>query len=144
MTDWFVLSDSFSYWSLFFSALASSTILPGSSEALLVVYLDKGFQPLNLLLVATIGNTIGSVISWLMGYWLIKKFPDSMPKKISPTAIARIQHWGWPALFLAWLPVVGDPLCIAAGWLRINIFLSVLAITVGKLARYYALIFLFS
>ena len=63
MTEWFVVSETFSLWSLFLSAFLSSTLLPGSSEALLVAYLSQGFEPTSLLTVATVGNTIGGLSS---------------------------------------------------------------------------------
>ena len=144
MTEWFSVTESFSLWSLFFSAFLSSTLLPGSSEALLILYLNEGFDKTSLLIVATVGNTLGGVSSWLLGFWLIWKFPHSLPKKISPQAIERLQHWGWPVLLFSWVPVIGDPLCIAAGWLKVSFWLSLLVIIVGKLFRYYAIIFLFS
>ena len=136
MTDWFIVSETFSFWSLFLSAFLSSTLLPGSSEALLVTYLSQDFDPYSLLLVATAGNTLGGISSWLLGYWLISKYPDSVPEKLNPQSIERLRRWGWPVLFLSWLPVIGDPLCLAAGWLKLNIYLSVIAIALGKLIRY--------
>lgn len=144
MTEWFVVSESFSLWSLFFSAFLSSTLLPGSSEALLVAYLSQDFEPYPLLAVATLGNTIGGLSSWLLGFWLIKKYPNSIPKKLSAESIQRLRRWGWPILLLSWLPVIGDPLCLAAGWLRLNFYWSALAIALGKLIRYSAIVFLFS
>jgi len=144
MTEWFVGSEEFGLWSLFFSAFLSSTLLPGSSEALLITYLSQDFNKFSLLIVATIGNTLGGLTSWLLGLWLIKKYPQSIPEKISQQSIERLRRWGWPVLLLSWLPVVGDPLCLAAGWLRLNFYLSLLAIATGKLFRYSAIVWLFS
>lgn len=144
MSDWFDVTESFSLWSLFFSAFLSSTLLPGSSEALLILYLDQGFDRWMLLLVATIGNTLGGLTSWLLGYWLIKRYPHSIPERISQRAIDRIQHWGWSVLLFSWLPVIGDPLCVAAGWLKINIVVSLVAIAIGKGIRYGVIVFVFS
>ncbi|MCK4708026.1 MAG: DedA family protein [Gammaproteobacteria bacterium] len=139
MTEWFIVSENFSLWSLFLSAFLSSTLLPGSSEALLVVYLEQGFEPYSLLTVATVGNTLGGLTSWLLGYWLIKKYPNSIPEKLNTKSIERIRRWGWPVLLFSWLPVIGDPLCLAAGWLRLNFYWSLLAIMSGKLIRYSAI-----
>jgi len=144
MTEWFVVSEEFGLWSLFFSAFLSSTLLPGSSEALLITYLSQDFNEFLLLMVATVGNTLGGLTSWLLGLWLIKKYPHSIPEKISPESIERIRRWGWPVLLFSWLPVIGDPLCLAAGWLRLNFYLSLLAIATGKLVRYSAIVWLFS
>jgi len=144
MTEWFVVSEEFGLWSLFLSAFLSSTLLPGSSEALLITFLSQGFNEFSLLMVATTGNTLGGLTSWLLGFWLIKKYPHSIPEKISPESIERLRRWGWPVLLLSWLPVIGDPLCLAAGWLRLNFYLSLLAIAAGKLLRYSAIVWLFS
>lgn len=144
MTEWFIVSETFSFWSLFLSAFLSSTLLPGSSEALLVTYLSQDFDPRMLLLVATAGNTLGGISSWLLGYWLIIKYPDAVPKKLNPQSIERLRRWGWPVLLFSWLPVIGDPLCLAAGWLRLNIYLSILAIALGKFIRYSLIVFIIS
>lgn len=144
MTEWFIVSETFSFWSLFLSAFLSSTLLPGSSEALLVTYLSQDFDPGMLLLVATAGNTLGGISSWLLGYWLIIKYPEAVPKKLNPQSIERLRRWGWPILLFSWLPVIGDPLCLAAGWLRLNIYLSILAIALGKFIRYSLIVFIIS
>lgn len=144
MNDWLVVSETFSLWSLFLSAFLSSTLLPGSSEVLLTTYLTQGFAAAPLLLVATIGNTLGGITSWLLGFWLVKKYPHGLPEKISPQALQRIRRWGWPVLLLSWVPVIGDPLCLAAGWLRLNFFYSVVAIAIGKLLRYSAIVLVFA
>lgn len=143
MTEWWQVSETFSLWSLFLSAFLSSTLLPGSSEALLVTYLTQGFAATALLVVATIGNTLGGLSSWLLGFWLVKKYPNSIPKKLSAEAIQRLRRWGWPILLFSWLPIIGDPLCLAAGWLRLNFYWSFVAIALGKLIRYSVIVFLF-
>ena len=56
--------------------------------------------------------------------------------------MSRLQHWGSPLLLLSWLPVIGDPLCVAAGWLRLHWLLSLVMIGVGKTARYAVLLYL--
>jgi membrane protein YqaA with SNARE-associated domain len=81
---------------------------------------------------ATIGNTLGGLTSYGVGRLLPK--PATAPRAL---AIAR--RWGVPALLLSWLPVIGDALCVASGWLRQNLAAAALAIAVGKLARYLAL-----
>lgn len=123
---------------LFLSALLSATILPGGSEAILV-YLDSlaehGFW--TLLAVASIGNTIGGMTSYLLG----RIFPQRQFTRTGvQKAIARISKYGSPALLLSWVPFIGDVLCVAAGWLRINWLVSVIFIGVGKTARYAVLL----
>jgi membrane protein YqaA with SNARE-associated domain len=60
------------------------------------------------------------------------------------TAVARLRHWGAPVLLLSWLPVIGDPLCVAAGWIKVHWLLSLVLIGIGKTARYAVVITLFA
>ncbi len=126
-------------WSLFFSALISSTLLPGGSEALLMYRLYAGGDPLWLVLVATTGNVLGSLITYGMGR-LGNEALHRRWLRMDAADVARAEHWfarfGQPALLFAWLPVVGDPLCLVAGLLRCRAALFLLLVGIGKLARY--------
>ena len=127
-----------SLWSLFVSAFVSSTVLPGGSEAVLA-YLatDNAYSPLLLISIAGIGNTLGGMTSWLIGRIVaIKYSTQDLLKAKHQVAIKRIQKWGSPLLLFSWLPVLGDPLCVAAGWVRIHWFYSLCFIAAGKFARY--------
>jgi len=112
-------------WALFFSALVSATLFPGGSEVLLLYRLHEGGDALSLILIATSGNVLGSLITYAMG-WLGNEAIHRRWLRISETATARAEKWfarfGAPALLLAWLPVVGDPLCLVAGLLRFHLF----------------------
>jgi len=133
-----------SLWSLFVSALLSSTLLPGGSEAVLA-YLatDATHTPLTLLSVAAVGNTLGGMTSWGLGWLIAVKYPArGLVKPEQQQAVERIQRWGSPLLLLSWLPFIGDPLCVAAGWLRLHWLLSLVFIGVGKTARYAVLLYL--
>jgi len=129
-------------WTLFFSALISATLFPGGSEALLLYRLHEGGPAWPLVLTATCGNVLGSLITYAMGRagnevvhrrWL----------RISEEAVARAERgfarFGLPALLFAWLPVVGDPLCLVAGLLRTPLAAFLPLVTLGKLARYTVL-----
>lgn len=130
-------------WVLFASAFVSSTLLPGSSEGVLAAAALSGFSPSRLLWVATLGNTLGGLTNWWIGRWISTRYPARrLVKSEQERALARVQRYGWPILLLSWLPVVGDPLCLAAGWLRINFWLSALAIAAGKAARYALILWL--
>ena len=83
------------------------------------------------LAVATLGNTLGGMSSYLIG----RLIPTTSPLK----GLATLQRWGSPALLLSWVPIIGDPLCVAAGWLRLNAWWSVLFIALGKFARYWVI-----
>ena len=130
-------SEEQALWVLFASAFVSSTLLPGSSEGVLIAAALSGFAPFNLLWVATLGNTLGGLTNWWIGWWIASRYPARrLVRPEQEKALVRVRRFGWPVLLLSWLPVIGDPLCLAAGWLRINFWLSALAIAVGKAARY--------
>ncbi len=133
-----------SLWSLFASAFLASTLLPGGSEAVLA-YLaaDTRYAPLTLLLVAALGNTLGGMTSWGLGCLIALRYSArGLVKPAQQKAVERLQRWGSPLLLLSWLPVIGDPLCVAAGWLRIHWLASLLFIGLGKTARYAVLLYL--
>jgi len=129
-------------WGLFVSAFISSTLLPGGSEVmLLALATNETHTDGLLLLVATAGNSLGGMTSWLVGWWLARRYP---PEHIAAhkyeSAVGRLRRWGSPVLLLSWLPVIGDPLCVAAGWLRINPVLALCLIALGKGGRYAVLL----
>ncbi len=138
-----LISSDWSLWGLFLSAFISSTLLPGGSEAVLVLLAAEGSgDKLVLLAVATLGNTLGGMSSWALGRFIAWRFPARRFAAKEQRAIARLQRWGSPVLLLSWLPVVGDPLCLAAGWLRIHWLPSLVFIAVGKAGRYAVLLLL--
>ncbi len=133
-------------WSLFLSALISSTLFPGGSEALLLYRLNEGGDALSLVVVATVGNVLGSLITYGMG----RLGNEAVHKKwlrMDDGKVSRAETWfaqyGNPSLLLAWLPVVGDPLCLVAGLLRSHVGLFLLLVTIGKAARYTAITWAF-
>jgi membrane protein YqaA with SNARE-associated domain len=138
-----LISSEWSLWGLFLSAFISSTLLPGGSEAVLVLLAAKTpADKLLLLSVASLGNTLGGMSTWMLGRFIAWRFPARRFAEKEQRAIARLQRWGSPALLLSWLPVVGDPLCLAAGWLRVPWLPSLLFIAAGKAGRYAVLLLL--
>lgn len=129
-------------WTLFFSALISSTLFPGGSEVLLLYRLDEGGEVMMLVLIATVGNVIGSLITYAMGR-LGNAAAHKRWLRISEAQTARAELWfakhGQLALLLAWLPIVGDPICLVAGLLRCSIITFLILVGIGKLARYAVL-----
>ncbi len=124
---------------LWLSAFTSATVLPGNSEAALLALL--WWRPelwLPALLVATLGNTLGGLTS----VWLGRRLPAGAMPEDGRLArwLPRLQHWGTPLLLLSWVPVLGDALCVAAGWLRLPWLSTTLMLVAGKLFRYGALI----
>jgi len=130
-------------WLLFSSALLSATLLPGGSEALLLYQLRQGGDPWLLVGVAGCGNLLGSVITYAMG---LAATHMARGRWISSNDLARgsrwFSRWGRPALLLAWLPVIGDPLTLAAGALRCPLSWFVPLVAIGKFGRYAALVWL--
>jgi len=132
-----------SYALLFASAFLAATLLPFYSEITLLTLLAQGGSPLPLLVVATAGNTLGSVVNWLLGLYLLK-FRHRRWFYFSDRQIDRGQHWfnkyGIWTLLLAWLPVGGDVLTLIAGIMRVPFWTFLLLVAAGKGARYLALI----
>ncbi len=123
-----------SLWALLASAFLSATLLPGGSEVLLAFLHARATHPAWLLLaVASLGNSLGGMSSWLLGRLL----PAARLERPGLAgAVERVRRRGAPVLLLAWVPVIGDPLCLAAGWLRVPWPAALLFITAGKTARY--------
>jgi membrane protein YqaA with SNARE-associated domain len=132
-------------WALFVTAFVSATLAPGSSEAVLAwLVAQTGHDPLWLLVVATAGNTLGAVSTWLLGRLAALGYPlEHFMKDRSDKALALVQRWGTWSLLLSWLPIVGDGLCLAAGWLRLPFLACLVAIIAGKLLRYVAVVYAF-
>lgn len=125
---------------LFLTSFLAATLLPAQSELVLAGLLTQNAAPVWLLLtVATLGNTAGSSVNWLLGRG-ITRFRDRRWFPVSPAALARAEHWyrryGRWTLLLSWAPVIGDPLTLAAGVMR-EPFSSFFLITLAaKLGRY--------
>ncbi|MGL4635647.1 MAG: YqaA family protein [Beijerinckiaceae bacterium] len=125
---------------LFWAAFLSATILPGSSEAALLALMALGSWPvMTLVMVATIGNTLGSVVNWVLGLF-VERWRNHKRFPVKPEEFAKYklwyQKWGVWSLLLAWVPVIGDPLTVMAGVMRTPLWLFILVTGVGKLARY--------
>jgi membrane protein YqaA with SNARE-associated domain len=132
-------------WSLFISAFLSATLLPGSSEALLLVRLNEGAPWQPLVLTATAGNLLGSLLTYAIG----RAGNEALHRRWLRIETADLQRaerwftrWGLPSLLLAWLPVVGDPLCLLAGLLRVGLPVFSVLVGLGKLGRYAAIAWL--
>ncbi|MEG0820535.1 MAG: DedA family protein [Burkholderiaceae bacterium] len=117
------------FFALFAAAFISATILPGGSEVVLIGVLHKHPDMLwQAVAVATAGNTLGGITSFVIGRLI--------PNKAQSKYIIYLHKYGYWALLFSWLPLVGDALCIGAGWLRFNPYLSIALFAVGKLFRY--------
>ncbi len=128
---------------LFLAAFAAATLIPAQSEAVLVGMLLAEANPVWLLLaVATTGNVLGSLVNWALGRFL-QGFAHPGWFPASPEQIQRAQVWygrrGWWTLFGSWLPIVGDPLVVAAGLMREPLWRVALVVTLAKGGRYIVL-----
>lgn len=132
------MDENASLLALFTSSFLAATLLPGGSEAVLagvlLAYPELFWPALQL---ATIGNTLGGMSSYLIGRLL----PDEQALEKKVGRHVRGLEWtrkhGAPILFFSWMPLIGDILCVAAGWLRVGWLPAMLFIAVGKFARYW-------
>src|SRR5262245_7412947 len=119
-------------WALFASSFLAATLLPGGSEAVLFAVLRLDAERYWVALAAaTVGNTLGGMSSYLIGRIL--------PRGRQLEGLATAQKYGSPALILSWVPFIGDPLCVAAGWLRLNAWYCLAFMALGKFARYWVI-----
>jgi membrane protein YqaA with SNARE-associated domain len=130
MFDW---SGETGLWALFAAAFVSATVLPANSELVLVAVLKAAPErAAAALALATLGNTLGGLTTYAIGRLI--------PARPPPGArlLAAVKRYGALALLLSWVPIVGDGLCAAAGWLRVPLWAATLAMAVGKAVRYLA------
>lgn len=130
---------------VFVVALVSATLLPAGSE-----WVVLGFLKLEpdlfwaTMFVATAGNTVGGAISWWMGYGAERAYERAYErvrerKPSELRALKWLERFGPRACLLSWLPVVGDPLCAVAGWLRLPFWPCLVYMAIGKFARYVSM-----
>ncbi|MCR4304993.1 MAG: DedA family protein [Gallionella sp.] len=132
------MTDTASLISLFISSFLAATLLPGGSEAALFAVLKAYPETLWVALpIATIGNTLGGMVTFGMG-WLL---PQTHIQTQQLKHVEKLRIHGTPALLLAWVPLIGDALCLAAGWLRLNWWKAALFMALGKFARYWVIAF---
>ncbi len=128
------------YLSLFMVALVAATIFPAQSEAVLVGLIATGdYSVWLLVLVASVGNILGSILNWVLGRG-IEQFRERRWFPVKGQALERAQNWyrryGKWSLLASWLPVVGDPLTLVAGVMREPLPIFVLLVAIAKTARY--------
>lgn len=137
------MPDLAAYLSLFLAAFAAATLVPAQSEAVLVgLLLSDTFSPVALLLVATLGNVLGSLVNCLLGR-SVERLKHKRWFPVSERQLARAQagyhRYGRWSLLLSWVPIIGDPLTVVAGMLREPLWSFILLVTLAKGARYLVL-----
>ena len=127
------MSDALSLASLFASSFLSATLLPGNSEVVLVAMLLSGVsQPWLLVVIATIGNSLGGLTNVILGRF----FPLREKSRWQEKAVGWLKRYGAATLLLSWMPVIGDLLCLLAGWMRISWGPVLFFLCLGKALRY--------
>jgi membrane protein YqaA with SNARE-associated domain len=133
---------------LFLISLSAATLLPGGSEAALLALASLStYSALTLLVVASTGNILGSILNYLLGR-IALRFQDRVWFPASASQLDKAQNWfsrwGYWAVLLAWMPLIGDPITVAAGVLRMGFGLFLLLVTISKTLRYMVVLGLFN
>ena len=131
-------------WLLLSSSFMSATLLPGGSEVNLVYLLGASDHTVSTLIaVATLGNTMGGATNYGLGYLAARGTRLSyFEKQHRQEAMDKVRRYGSCALLMAWLPIIGDPLCLAAGYVRTRWWESLIFMAIGKCLRYVALVYI--
>tara|TARA_B110000881_G_C18324112_1_gene388241 strand:- start:63 stop:479 length:417 start_codon:yes stop_codon:yes gene_type:complete len=135
------------YFFLFFISFLAATIFPFSSELTLINLLNTGsYSSFMLISTASAGNILGSIFNWLLGNYLLKylnkKWFPFKQKQIDQASNWFKKFGIWSLLF-AWVPIIGDPLTFVSGILRINFFIFLILVSIGKILRYLILLTIF-
>ena len=138
----------FSYFQLSLISFLAATILPFSSEVVLTtMYLSNSFEPYFLLIFASIGNIMGSITNWYLG----KKITLFQNRKWFPVSREQLersrqyfQKYGLWSLLLAWVPIIGDPLTLLAGVLKVRFGIFFVLVSISKISRYVFILYLAS
>lgn len=134
---------SYGYAGMFLAAFLAASILPFNSELVIVALFKMGLGFGPLLFWAALGNTLGGLLNYGIGLlgkeeW-ITKYAKVPPDKLQ-RGMAYVKRYGWWAGLLSWVPIIGDLITVALGYLRVNVALSVASMTIGKTARYWLIL----
>jgi membrane protein YqaA with SNARE-associated domain len=132
------------YLNIFFISLVSATLLPMGSEALLLYYIYEKNSLTYLLIFATLGNSLGSIINYYLGSkgfeYLERK--KHLNRKMFIRSKWYIKKYGYFALLFSWVPIIGDPITFVAGVARLNIYKFILIVSIAKFSRYAIIAYL--
>jgi membrane protein YqaA with SNARE-associated domain len=127
---------------LFIASFLAATILPLSSELVLSALILNGVSPELTVIIATTGNVLGSLTNYVLGFWASKTVLQKWLKMSDSDfsrAEAKFNKFGLPVLLFAWVPVIGDPLTVIAGMMRVRLIWFLVLVSIGKFLRYYAI-----
>lgn len=130
------------YTSLFFASFLAATILPFSSEAALIAALQSDADKTVLVLSASFGNVSAIVLNYYLGYFLYEKTKTKLLASKTGVKAYRLGHrYGYAALFLSWLPIIGDPITLVAGMVRLRFCIFLLLAGTFRVLRYFLIIY---
>lgn len=136
--------DYWVYFGLFSSCFLSATLIPFASEVGLAVLISQGYDPVLSVIVATTGNSLGGSTNYFIGRlgnpeWLKKTrlHPDKLANYSS-----YVHKYGSYCALISWVPIIGDPLLLVLGFMRVKIFPVLVFMVLGKLARYVVIVYL--
>ena len=134
------MSSTLAYGGLFSAAFLSATILPAQSElGLAALVISDNYSLAMLIFVASLGNSLGAVVNWGLGHW-VRHFQDTKWALPSPNHMKRAASWyqrfGKWSLLLSWVPIIGDPLTLLAGFMRLSLLPFLLFVIIAKTMRY--------
>lgn len=128
---------------VFVVSFLASTLLPLGSEAFVILAITSGIASFPIWIAATLGNTLGALTNYAVGYWG-NQFFLSKYISVSDEKKARVQRlylkYGAPILLFSWLPIIGDPMCIIPGVLKLPLTRFLFWVLIGKSMRYAAVI----
>ncbi len=134
----------YGYWGMLLSAFLAGSVLPFSSELVIVALLASGLNPIPLIIYATIGNVAGGMLNYVIGSlgkmeW-IERYLHVKPDKLKKAEKFMAGRGAWMGFF-AFLPGIGEAITITLGLMRANITITVVSITIGKALRYILLVY---
>ena len=130
---------------LFFSAFLAATILPLSSEVAFLFALKSDMPSLNAMLSASSGNILAIILNYYLGYFLYEKTKTKLlASKIGKKSYTLGHKYGYFALLFSWLPIIGDPLTLVAGLVRLNFLWFILIAGTLRVLRYYLILLFFT
>lgn len=131
------------YLILFISAFVSATLFPLGSEALLIYDIKEGYNIYFLVIIATIGNSLGSILNYFLGLkgeeYLVEK--KILNEKMILKLKTYFDKYGFVCLLFSWLPIIGDPLTFVAGILKYDLKRFIIIVTIAKFLRYLFIAF---
>lgn len=129
---------------LFLSSFLAATLLPLSSEAALATALSAGMDTMSAVTAASAGNILAIAVNYGLGYWLYEKTRGRLKRsKTGRKAMAFGHRYGYGALLLSWLPIIGDPITLVAGLVRLDFWVFLLMAGMLRIARYLLIVWVF-